>query len=228
MGTSISHRSPETARWRAVQAAYAEGLTDSRVALEILRAAEDWRPALRSEAIAHYVEALEVAHASFADRLRATRLAPEAVQAVVEEVRKAALASRGDISGVALAERALQRTLVDAARSQRPLVDTDGPEAATAWTRNRGTAPAELVGRFVGELFRQFTRHVVARDLAALVGHPRFKDVTEAHNYRSRLAEHIADQASEAYELSYRRQPQGAWQRAVDEVFAPASPPANA
>jgi hypothetical protein len=224
MGTSISHRSPETARWRAVHAAYTEGLSDERVATELLRAAENWGPALKSDAVAHYIRALEAAHAVLADRLRDADFAHQAIQSIVDDVRQAALSSRGDISAVALAERAFQRTLVGTSRAEQSLVETPGKEAAAAWTRNRGRRSSELIGRFAHELFSQFARHVVARDIAALVGHPRFEHVGEARTYKKRIAEQLGSDAATAYAAS-ERVSGDAWRRAVDQVFAVTSAP---
>jgi hypothetical protein len=226
MGTSISHRSPDTPRWRAVQAAYAQGLSDERVGVEILRASSGWEEALTSDAVAQYVVALESAYTTLADELRHPQThPPNVVQGVVESTRYAALSGQGDISAVPVAERAFQHTLIETARGERSFLESSPAEAADAFSRNRGDSPAALVGRFVEHLISQYARHVIARDLAALVGHERIPDIRAASSYTDRVSHHLEIKTRSAYEEAPAGpDPTMRWRLALRSIFAASTP----
>jgi hypothetical protein len=219
VGTSISNRSPETPRWRAVQAAYVRGLPLERVAREVLRAAEEWKSALTSDAIATYVDAVGEAYAGFEQRLRGGESPAVAIQRVIDETRRTALATHADVSAVAVAERAFQRTLLRTARGPEPLIDTSPSEAAAAWAANRGHSHADLVGRFVSDLATQFAEHVIARDTSALVGHERLPTTGAARELGDRVSAEIGAAAHRVF-VSSTSHPASRWREAVGELFA--------
>jgi hypothetical protein len=198
MGTSISNRSPDTPRWRAVQAAYVHQLPDERIAIEIARAAEPWASAFSSTTLTEYVDAVRDAFDELPSRL--ANSSPEAVvRAIGEYARDAAVRSAGDVSTLPIAERALQRTLIACLRSERLLSETSSEDAAAHWTRQRGNEPRDLVQRFVREFVDQFGRHVVGRDVGALVGPESGLNTQGARDIAERIANALASRAVVAF-----------------------------
>lgn len=220
MGTSISNRSPDTARWRAVRSAYLHGLPDERVALEITRAAEPWREALLSPAVAAFLSTIVD---SFEDVPRQLAQAePDAVvRNITEAAYEAAVASSGDVSGLAMAERALQRTLISCLRREGLISETSRVEAAAQWIERRGGAPRDLAARFVADVLQQFGRHVIARDVGGLVGTERFPNTEAARTFAARIAGTIAVPATDAFlEAAQRATVADAWHEAITSLFA--------
>jgi hypothetical protein len=191
MGTSISFRSPPTARWEAFGRAMQLGLPLERVRAALFLAAEDeWRQELSIPAFGAYVDALIEAHSALPDRLRAADVPSAVIQSVVTDARHVADDEAGS-AATALAERALERTLLSVARTDRPLALLGGAEAADAWEANRG-APETLARHFLGELLGQFARHAAARDLPALVGSKGVRGLTASRQ----VTEALGDEAS--------------------------------
>jgi hypothetical protein len=221
MGTSISNRSPDTALWRAVQAAYAQGLPDDRVALEIARASRDWQEALTSSSVSEFVVALVEAFGTLERQLRAASSASDVVREAVEDARSRALLAGGDISALAIAERAFQRVIVMRARGERPLIDSTPDEAADAWKTKRGPAPHVLVQSFAETLLSQFAEHVVSRDISGLVGLETIPAAQAATEYTDRIALRFASRAAAV--LAHPSAAHEAWRTAIHRAFASGS-----
>jgi hypothetical protein len=217
VGTSISNRSPATARWEAVQRAYQHGLPQDRVVQELLNAAVDWRAPLSSKAISEYVSALRSAYDTLSAELTSADRPEVAIHRIVSDATEAALQSSTNASAAAIAERALQQVLISTARRERPLFETTSREAAAAWRAQRGETSTDLVARFFGAVFGQFARHAVNRDIAALVGHERFPTARAARQYADEIAEHLEAVATERYRSSPRSI---SWRSAVRQMFA--------
>jgi hypothetical protein len=220
MGTSVSNRSPNTPRWRAAQASYVQGLPLDRIAVEVLRASEGWVSALTSAAVGEYVTAVAAAYGDFGEQLRHSDRPERAIQAAVDDVRRTALASGADISAVALAERAFQRTLLRTARSTEAFLDSTPAQAAEAWASNRGRAQVDLVQTFVADLASQFASHVVSRDSAGLVGHERLPTASAARALADRVSSDIAESITASFTTARLTAAGADWRRAIEQVFS--------
>lgn len=224
MGTSVSNRSPDTARWRAVQSAYIHGLPDERVALEVTQAAEPWKVSLLSPTFDAFLSTLV---AAFDDVPRQLTVSPP--DAVIRNLSaaayEAATAASGDLSGLPIAERALHRTLIGCLRSDELISETSAADATSQWLAQRGETPRDLAQRFVGEVLQQFGRHVIARDLGAVVGGSRIPNTEAARQLSARVADKIATRATRAFsEAALSADVGAAWHRAVTTVFSREEP----
>jgi hypothetical protein len=223
MGTSRSFRSPAVPRWQSVLAQIANAEPAEQVRAELFNAGrlDGWDTVLGAGAIAGpFVEALLDAHGTLGGRLRAERV-ELAIAQVAAGAREQALRGEG-APGVALAERALQRTLLRAARTE-PIATTAGTEgAAEAFERARGS-PAQLVQAYLVDILHQYICHVVARDAGQLIGRGEIAGAREVRALERRLAEdarRVAEQvvvAGPPGELSAR------WPALVREAFSKAA-----
>lgn len=220
MGTSVSFRSPNTPRWRAVLTAYETADSLERIRSELFNAGEGWSTELASRSLTPYLLALTAAfHDLPAAVQRADR--PEiVVRDIVRRARVETLAE-GAAPTLAVAERALQHTLVSGLRGDKPLSETSGTEAAAAWQANRGRDPTRLVQRFLGEVLRQFTLHAVSRDAAHLLRSRRADDAAALREVTRALGE-TAARVAEDVRISVRglrEAPADAWAAAVRDAF---------
>lgn len=219
MGTSISNRSPDTPLWRAVRSAYLHGLPDERVAVEITQAAEPWREALLSPALGVYLSAVITAFDAVPGELEA-RSPDVVVRAITDSAYDSAVSSSGDLSGLPVAERALQRTLISCLRGDSLISETSTQEAAAAWLDRRGAEPRDLASRFLSEVFDQLSRHVVTRDTGGVIGAETLPNTEAAQALAGRIADAVASKAAGAFSLSGATDAFEAWQYAVDSVFS--------
>lgn len=220
MGTSVSNRSPNTSRWRAAVAAYARGVPEERASLELVNAAHEWVPSLTSDAVGAYVAALEEAWGQFPAQVQAASRGDQAITEVVDTATRAALASSGDASAVAFAERALRRVLIESSQSGRAVADSTPAQIETAWLANRGATAAGLVAQFAGELVSQFAKHAVTRDVAGLVGHQQFPSVNEMRRYADEIASRLRHTTIDNVLSDPGVDPAQSWRRGVIETFA--------
>ena len=170
MGTSRSFRSPASPRWKSVLGHIATDDPQELIRAELFNAGvlDGWNAEFGRPGISVYVEALVAAHASLGDALREAARPQDVVEQLVSETRQRAL--RTDAApALAIAERALTRTLLSTVREGAALAMSEPAGAGDTWERQRGT-PAALVGRFLGEVLHQFTCHVVARDAGQIIG----------------------------------------------------------
>lgn len=192
MGTSSSFRSPSTPRWKVFNRAL-----DSQMPLERLRATlflageAEWREALSAPALGAFADALFRAHDSLADRFAAADQPATVVASLVSEARAASF-EEGYSPALPVAERALRVVLIKAAQDPVPLADADGPRAAAAWVQNRGD-PSDLLRSYVGEVFGQWSTHVLSRDAARLCGPNAEISGAEIRQLGRALASEIAE-----------------------------------
>lgn len=190
MGTSRSFRSPPTPRWQSVLAQIANAEPAEQVRAELFNAGQldGWDAVLGTRAIASaFVEALVDAHETLPARLREAERAEFAIADVVANARAEALRVEG-APGVALAERALQRTLMRAARPEPTAGEPGAEGAAVAFEHSRGS-PAELVQSYLGDVLHQYTCHVIARDAGQLVGRGEIAGARDVRMLERRVAE---------------------------------------
>lgn len=224
MGTSVSHRLPTTPRWNAVRARLlADGSIDA-VRAELFNAGEldGWARELASPQIGKYVEALVDAHRSFAETLAHTERPNQAVQELVESVGRSALREES-ASAIAVAERALARTLIETARGDGLLSESTPREASEAWTRDRGAQANVLVQRFLGEVLHQFAAHCIGREVGDLAGRANFPTSGNARLIEKQVA---VDARSVAERISLDGADRGLvarWPAVVGEAFRAAS-----
>lgn len=189
MGTSRSFRSPATPRWQSVLAQIVNAEPAEQVRAELFNAGrlDGWDSVLGAGAIAGaFVEALVNAHGTLGARLRAEG-AELAIAQVAAGAREQALRAEG-APGVALAERALQRTLLRAARPEPTATGAGAEAAAEAFERARGS-PAQLVQSYLGDVLHQYTCHVVARDAGRLIGRGEIGGARDVRALERALAE---------------------------------------
>jgi hypothetical protein len=150
------------------------------------------------------------------------RRSPDAVvRAIGDAAYDAAVASSGDLSGLSIAERALQRTLISCLRNDRLISETSAQEAAASWVSRRGASPHDLATRFIGEVLDQFSRHVVARDVGGLVGGDALPNAEAARALAGRIAATVATQATRVFAASAAETDvESAWHRAIDTAFS--------
>src|SRR5215207_9690622 len=170
MGTSRSFRSPAVPRWHSVLTHIANDDPQELIRAELFNAGvlDGWNAELGRAGISVYVEALVEAHERLGGAMRQSARPEEAIEQIVASTRDRALREDAGPT-LAIAERALTRTLISAAREGVALSASEPAQAADAWERSRGR-PADLVGRFLGEVLHQFTCHVIARDAGQIVG----------------------------------------------------------
>jgi hypothetical protein len=220
VGTSVSNRSPDTPRWRAVRSAYLHGLPEARIASEIAHAAQSWRGALSSPAVGAYLSAVVTSFDAVPTELE--HRSPDAVvRGIADAAYDAAVASSGDLSGLPIAERALQRTLISCLRADRLISETPAEEAAATWMNRRGAEPRDLATHFVGEVLDQFSRHVVARDVGGLIGGDALPNPEAARALGGRIAATVATQAMHAFAASAAETDvREAWHFAIESTFS--------
>jgi hypothetical protein len=189
MGTSRSFRSPDTPRWNAVIAHIANDEPRAQIRAELFNAGtlDGWATELGRPAISVYVEGLVEAHSALGSLLRESALPEHAIEELVARTRERALREEA-APALAIAERALTRTLLKTARADRPLAETRPQDAGETFEAARGS-PAELVRRFLGEVMHQYTCHVVARDAGQIVGRGEISGAREARALERGLAE---------------------------------------
>lgn len=191
MGTSSSYRSPDTPRWHVFNRALDGQLPLERLRVTLFLAGEaEWRDALRAPALANFAEALVEAHSSLGERLADAERPASVIAAVVNEARSA-LFDEGYSSALPVAERAMRTVLVQNAQDVVPLADANGEQASEAWKRNRGD-PSTLVRHYVGELFGQWSAHVLARDTARLSGPEGSRNVADVRELTQTVSQQVA------------------------------------
>lgn len=165
MGTSSSYRAPERPRWHGFLAALTSDAPIERVRSELFNAGTDWQTEIASPAVATFAEAIARLHAEMPERLAQTGQADVAIGAVIAEARHASMQA-GFSAASAIAERAFARLLLTTVQG----VADDPGNAGERWRAGRGSAPAELVAKYVGEVLGQYARHVTDREAGRLVG----------------------------------------------------------
>jgi hypothetical protein len=218
MGTSTSFRSPDHPRWNAVIARYLAHAPTEQVRAEIFNAGPEWAEELGQPAIAAVAEALVAAHELLYHRLAQAERPDLAIQDTVADARRHALTESGG-PALAVAERALQRTLIGVVRGDRALMEMSASEASDAWLANRGPDPSPLVRRFLGEVLHQFTSHVVARDAGRLLGRKGYETGEHVRRLERELAE-AARSVAEAVQLPAEiERPSAWWAEAITAAF---------
>ncbi len=190
MGTSRSFRSPAVPRWQSVLAQIANAEPAEQVRAELFNAGrlDGWDTVLGTGAIASaFIEALVDAHGTLGARLRGAERVELAIAEVTANAREQALRVEG-APGVALAERALQRTLLRAARPELAVAEGGTEGAAEAFERARGS-PAQLVQSYLGDVLHQYTCHVIARDAGQLIGRGEIARARDVRVLERRVAE---------------------------------------
>ena len=228
MGTSRSFRSPPVPRWNAVIAHISNDEPQEQIRAELFNAGvlDGWGEELGRPGVARLVVALVEAHGHLAERFREAPRPEAAIETAVATARQEALRV-DEAPALAVAERALVRTLIGTAREGIALGESTPDQAAEAWENNRGT-PASLVSRFLSEVLHQFTCHVIARDAGQIVGRGAFADARAVRHLERSLAEQARDLGSSvevsgtASELPYR------WSSLVDDAFTRAASPPRA
>jgi hypothetical protein len=189
VGTSTSHRSPSTPRWRPVAVGLAEGLPSDRIRSEIFNAGDDWVGQFTSPAVAAYVETLLESHSLLGESLRSSERPEYAIAALVSDARTRALdLSGGEVAAVAIAERAFSQVVTALVRSDRALADSTPDQAADAWERQRGAVPSDLLRPFLGRVLGQFAAHVVSRDIGEATGGEVIRTSRDAREVTAKVA----------------------------------------
>lgn len=181
MGTSTTHRSPNTPRWRIVSGLYDAPATGvDRLLAEVFNAAEGYPAGLADSATLARVESLLQGAAG-----GEWRGDPDAALGVAREAIRAAQATAlgaGHTSFYGdLADRAIHATFLRAAR-QPEAIDT----------------PNRAIGTFLGNLLGIAIDHVISRDLSAHLGGGRLSTATDSLALRRDLAQRAQSVASDA------------------------------
>jgi hypothetical protein len=218
VGTSVSFRSPNTPRWQALRASLETSESFDRIRSELFNAGESWGEEFAHEAIAPFVTGLVRAFDTLAEALRSVDRPEHAVLPIVREARAEAVAA-GAPASVALAERALMRTLVEAMRMETPLSAMSSDDAGRTWETKRGASASVLAQRYLAEVIRQFALHAVSRDAASVFR--RTQDAGSSRDFAQTVADTAAEVAGVAHfdERELREQPARAWATAVRSVF---------
>lgn len=228
MGTSRSFRSPGTPRWRAVLGHIASDDPHELIRAELFNAGvlDGWNAEFGRPGISVYVETLVNAHGQLGDALREAVRPQDAIEQLVSETRQRAL--RTDAAPtLAIAERALTRTLLGTIREGAVLGVGEPAAAGETWERERGT-PASLVSRFLGEVLYQFTCHVIARDAGQIVGRGPHEGARSVRLLERALARDAQQVASTLKVRGSPAELSGRWPSLVDEAFRrAATPPAS-
>jgi hypothetical protein len=208
MGTSRSFRSPSTPRWQALNAAYDAQMPLERLRVLVFAAGEEsWKQALADPSVGASVQTLTAAFDDLGRRIEASGRADTAIADVVRDARNA-LAHQGFTPAAAVVERALRVVLVRAVQGDAgSLAEISADQAASSWQANRGSEPAHLVQRLLGEVLGQYARHVVTRDAHRLVGSDAAPTVGDARQ----LSRDVAASAAAV----------------AERVAIPASPPGD-
>lgn len=219
MGTSVSFRSPNTPRWQAFRGSLETRESVDRIRSELFNAGASWGEEFSNEAIAHFVRSLVNAYDTFEDELNRAERPEIAVVSVVREARSLAVTA-GAPASLAIAERALTRTFVDALRGGNPLAESSSRQAAESWRANRGPTVGALAQRYLAEVVRQFAMYAVSREAATVFR--QSENVGEVRQLSRTVADSAAAVAADAQfeESDLRRSPQRAWTQAVLAVFA--------
>lgn len=218
MGTSSSFRSPLTPRWNVFNRAL-----DNQMPLERLRASlflageAEWREALGAPALGAFADALLRAHGSLAERF-AMADQPAAVVATIVSEARAASFEEAYSPALPVAERALRAVLIKAAQDPVPLADAEGPQAAAAWMQNRGD-PLDLLRSYVGEVFGQWSAHVLSRDAARLCGPNSEISGAEIRRLGQDLATEVAELAISVPITAPSQGSESYWQKVVEATF---------
>jgi hypothetical protein len=219
MGTSVSFRSPNTPRWQAFRGALETHESVDRVRSELFNAGASWGEDFSNQAIAPFVHGLVHAYDTLEDELgRAVR--PEVpVLSIVREARSQAIAA-GAPASVAIAERALARTLLGALRQDVPIAESTSQGALETWRANRGRTVAALAQRYLAEVARQFAMHAVSREAATTF--PRSQNVGAVRELSRTIGDAAATFATDVRfdEGELRQSPHQAWSAAVRSVFS--------
>ncbi len=225
MGTSRSFRSPPTPRWNAVLAQIANDEPHEQIRAELFNAGvlDGWNEEFGRPGITHFVEALVEAHGQLAGTLRESARPDVAIEGVVAAARQAALRA-DEAPALAVAERALIRTLIGTAREGIALGESTPAQAAEAWEHNRGT-PASLVRVFLGEVLHQFTCHVIARDAGQIVGRGHYEGARAVRNLERALAEQARDVGASVDVSGTAADVPQRWSGLVDDAFRRAAAP---
>jgi hypothetical protein len=229
MGTSRSFRSPPVPRWNAVIAHIANDEPHEQIRAELFNASllDGWSDEFGRPGVAHLVTALVDAHGHLAERLREAPRPETAIETAIADARQEALRIDGS-PALAVAERALARTLIGSAREGIALGESTPDQAAEAWDASRGT-PATLVSRFLGEVLHQFTCHVIARDAGQIVGRGAFTDARAVRALERSLAREARDLASSVEVSGSPSELPHRWPSLVTAAFTrAASPPRTA
>lgn len=218
MGTSSSYRSPGNPRWNVFNRALDRQLPLERLRVTLFLAGEaEWRDALRAPALASFAEVLVDAHSSLTDRLAESERPAAVVAAVVGEARTS-LFEQEYSPALPVAERALRSVLIQTIQRPIPLADATGGQAAEAWKDNRGE-PSELVRRFVGELFGQWSAHVMARDTGRLCGPGAEQSASDVRQLAQAMSRHVSELAESAPADVPIENISSHWQELVTTVF---------
>lgn len=219
MGTSVSFRSPNTPRWQALRTSLETSESFDRIRSELFNAGESWGEEFAHAAIAPFVAGLLRAYDTLAETLGQVDRPERAVLPIVREARAEAIAA-GAPASLAIAERALMRTLVEAMRADAPLSEISSADAARAWEVNRGPSAAAFAQRYLGEVLRQFALHTVSRDAASVFR--RTQDAGASRDFARAVSDTAAAVAGSAQfdEQELRQQPARAWAVAVQSAFS--------
>ena len=225
MGTSRSFRSPHVPRWNSVIAHIANDEPYDQIRAELFNAGalDGWGEQFGRPGVRQLVVALVDAHGHFAEQLREAPRPEAAIETAVAAARQEALRVDG-APALAVAERALVRTLIGTARGGTALGASTPDQAAEAWENNRGT-PASMVSRFLGEVLHQFTCHVIARDAGQIVGHGAFPDARAVRQLERSLAEQARDLGASIKVSGRASDLPRRWPSLVDDAFARAASP---
>ena len=219
MGTSVSFRSPATPRWHAFRASLESAEPIERSRAELFSAGASWGEEIASENLAPFVRRLIGAYSEFGDMLAVSTRPEQAISRLVREARNEALAA-GAPAALAIAERALQQTLIITVRSTQPLACTSPEAAAATWHEQRGSSAADLTSRYLGEVVRQFALFATSREAAVVFG--QSEDAGRTRQVTRELGRSVAALASdvEINDAALRESPDSAWRSAVQSVFS--------
>ncbi len=216
MGTSVSVRSPANGRrWIVVRASIQNGapVHEALAAIMVAASSDAWRSMLESPGIQVYAERAAAAWEEMPARLERQPVR-EAVNGVVEQARTDALAAGGGLA-VALAERALARTLLERFSDREP----DGAvPALSGWRESRGLSPGDLAGAFLVETMRQLASHLFARDASAFTGTAAIPDARALRELTRAVGDAAAETTQPARAILHRQGAAG-WIEGVRLAF---------
>lgn len=218
MGTSVSFRSPSTPRWHAFRASLESAQPIERSRAELFSAGASWGEEIASENLGPFVRSLISAYSEFGETLARSERPEEAISRLVRGARNEAVAA-GASAVLAIAERALQQTLIVSVRSSQPLARTSPEDAAETWSEKRGSSAAQLTARYLSEVVRQFALYATSREAAAVFS--QAEDATRSRRVTRELGRSVAALAAdvEISDAALREAPATAWRDAVQSVF---------
>ena len=219
MGTSVSFRSPSTPRWQAFRAALESSESLERTRAELFSAGASWSEEIASDALGPFVRGVITAYDNLGASLAETSRPEQAVVALVGEARKEVVAG-GAPAALAIAERALQQTLIAALRADSPLAETSSQQAAERWEASRGDSAAAFAVLYLAEVVRQFAQHAASREAAAIF--KQTDDVGRTREVTRELGRSAAELARsvEINDRELRSAPEESWANAVRSVFS--------